>query len=365
MNLPLQYDLNNIQPMHSKLHGVFDNILSLTTGLCESKMSFILLWKEEFHTIHHHSHGIKAFHTTNFNTYKERFSQVKAPCFYAPNTKYHTLFQDLYFFKLFELYAKVLIAPIFDQHEQMCGLIGVLHPETPTSVEQNKHALKEMSRHASLELSRNKIKETDIQPKPVLLQSLSQLPGAHYEFIINQEGQMGYPSVSQELINLHPHFWGVEHSNNPESAFKLLHQVEFCDFKKFLLNKEENKPIEFSYALKGNNEATRHYLVRINTYLNDSGETLCFGAVRDISLHKDYETILDQIIFDISHVMRRPVATMQGLTQLIELDKMNKETVREVASKLQLVSNEMDTYIKKLYRTYHQKWEQLEASENK
>ncbi|GAA5040045.1 hypothetical protein GCM10011506_40090 [Marivirga lumbricoides] len=85
--------------------------------------------------------------------------------------------------------------------------------------------------------------------------------------------------------------------------------------------------------------------------------------IKNISLQKSYENVLEQIIFDISHVMRRPVATMQGLTQLIELDKMNLETVKGEAYKLQLVSHEMDSFIKKLYNNYQQRWEELEESE--
>ncbi|MBK6267438.1 hypothetical protein JKA74_20525 [Marivirga sp. S37H4] len=360
MNLPVQYNLNHIKPQHFMLHSVLDNILSMTTGLCASKMSFILLWEEGFHAAHHHTQGIKSFQSTDFSVYKDRFSKINAACFYAPNTKYHTLFQDLYFFKLYEQYPKVLVFPIFDNNQQMCGLIGVLHPENPSSIDQNKHALKELSLYTAKLRLENVMERVNLQPKPTLIQSLNQLPGAHFELIISTDGQLALPSVSQELIQMHPHFWEIEHQTSPEAIFKILHLMDFQDFRAYLLNKELSSPIEFSYALKEDSEIRKYYMVRINTYLNDAGETLCFGAVKDISLQKAYENVLEQINFDISHVMRRPVATMQGLTQLIELDKMNRETVKEVASKLQLVSNEMDTFIKKLYTDYQKRWEDLD-----
>ncbi|WP_188466994.1 hypothetical protein [Marivirga lumbricoides] len=365
MNLPVRYSQNDFKPLHALMHSLYDNVLALSTGLCESKMSFIIFWDDEFHAVHHYSHGIKNFHSTDFALYKERFGKLKASCFYAPNTKYHTLFQDLYFFKHYEQYAKTLIFPILDDKNQVCGLIGVLHPENPSAIEQNKHALKQLSQHVGKLHSEHKIKRRNNQPKPILLQSLNQLPGAHYEFIISPEGQLGFPNVSDELINLHPHFWSIPHLSCPDSIFRLLHRMDFHDFRTFLLEKEEGRSVEFSYALKNEGGSTKYYMVRINTYLNDAGETLCFGIVKDISLQKSYENVLEQIIFDISHVMRRPVATMQGLTQLIELDKMNRETVKEVAYKLQLVSNEMDSFIKKLYNNYQQRWEELEESEKK
>ena len=49
------------------------------------------------------------------------------------------------------------------------------------------------------------------------------------------------------------------------------------------------------------------------------------GVVEDFSMQKAYGKMLDQMHFDISHVMRRPVVTMKGLTNLIDMNKFEKE----------------------------------------
>jgi hypothetical protein len=365
MNLPLQYETDTIIPIHLIMHGIFDDVLSLTTGLCESKMSFILFWDEEYHVSHHHAHGTKTFQSTDFLAYKERFSGITAPCFYAPNSKYHTLFQDLYFFKLHEKYNKVLVYPIKDQDNETCGLIGVMHPENPASIDANKHILKGLSKHASKLRNDKVLEKIKFQPKPTFLQSLNQIPGAHFEFIVSPDAKLGRTIASDDLIQLHPHFQQIQDLKCPLTIFRVLHQIDFEDFYNIISEKQDNNSIEFSYSLRDETGTISYYMVKINSFRNNSAELLCFGMVQNISIRKCYEEVLEQIVFDISHVMRRPVATMQGLTQLIELDKMNGETVKEVAHKLQLVSNEMDTFIKRLYVNYQKRWEDLEIQTSK
>lgn len=360
MNLPVQYETNTIIPMHIIMHGLFDNVLSLTTGLCESKMSFIMFWDEDYHVAHHHSHGIKTFQSTDFQSYKERFSNINAPCFYAPNAKYHTLFQDLYFFKQNEKYNKVLVYPIKVPNGETCGLLGVMHPENPTSIDPNKHILKGLSHHAAKLWQDKMLDKTETKPEPSFLNSINQIPGAHFEFIVGPDGKLGRTVVTDELTKIHPHFNQIQHLKCPHTIFKLLHQVKFEDFYHIISEKKNEDSIEFSYSLRNSEGDLSYFMVKINSFRNKLGEILCFGIIENISIQKCYEEVLEQIVFDISHVMRRPVATMQGLTQLIELDKMNRETVKEVAYKLQLVSNEMDTFIKRLYANYQKRWEDLE-----
>ncbi len=360
MNLPVHYETNTIIPMHLIMHGIYDDVLSLATGLCESKMSFIILWDEDYHVAHHHAHGIKTFQSSDFQTYKERFSNINAPCFYAPNAKFHTLFQDLYFFKLYEKYNKVLVFPIKDGNDKTIGLLGVMHPENPASIDPNKHILKGLSQHVT-KLWQDKVQEQqNSQPKPSFSKSINQIPGAHFEFIIGPDGKLGRIVVTDELINTHQHFNDIKNLNCPHAIFKLLNQIKFEDFYQIISDEKGEDSIEFSYSFRADEGELSNFMVKINSFRNKSGEILCFGTIQNISIQKCYEEVLEQIVFDISHVMRRPVATMQGLTQLIELDKMNRETVKEVAYKLQLVSNEMDTFIKRLYANYQKRWEDLE-----
>lgn len=64
---------------------------------------------------------------------------------------------------------------------------------------------------------------------------------------------------------------------------------------------------------------------------------------------------MEQIMFDISHVLRKPVANLLGLTNLIENEKFSELNFKEYVGYIKTVSDELDNFIKKLNQTYRQK----------
>lgn len=53
----------------------------------------------------------------------------------------------------------------------------------------------------------------------------------------------------------------------------------------------------------------------------DDGSTTFYGIIYDINDRIEYEIAMEQMAFDISHVLRRPVTTLLGLNNLIESEK--------------------------------------------
>lgn len=64
---------------------------------------------------------------------------------------------------------------------------------------------------------------------------------------------------------------------------------------------------------------------------------------------------MEQIMFDLSHVLRKPISNLLGLTDMIENEKINKINFKEYIGYIKTVSDELDNYIKKLNQTYWQK----------
>jgi hypothetical protein len=46
---------------------------------------------------------------------------------------------------------------------------------------------------------------------------------------------------------------------------------------------------------------------------------------------------------------------MKGLTNLIDMDKYEKEELKEITKKIKIVSNEMEDYIKAMFKIYEAK----------
>lgn len=96
-------------------------------------------------------------------------------------------------------------------------------------------------------------------------------------------------------------------------------------------------------------------MIKLHVSLSEDGVYNCLALIDDISIHRKYNATLDQILFDISHVMRRPVVSMKGLTNLIDLNQFDRNELYEIAGKIKLVSEEMEDYIRAMFKIYEAK----------
>lgn len=82
------------------------------------------------------------------------------------------------------------------------------------------------------------------------------------------------------------------------------------------------------------------------------GRVIWYGTFQNISARKNYETTLKQIVFDISHVLRKPVTTLMGLTALIQEDDLEVENIREFCKYINTTTNELELYTRTLNENY-------------
>src|SRR5688500_17722426 len=90
----------------------------------------------------------------------------------------------------------------------------------------------------------------------------------------------------------------------------------------------------------------------------DDGSMTLYSIIYDINDRVEYEISMEQIAFDISHVLRRPVATLLGLNDLIDSEKnISKSKLMEYVGYIKKVSQEMDEYTRSLNKIYQKKRE--------
>ena len=97
---------------------------------------------------------------------------------------------------------------------------------------------------------------------------------------------------------------------------------------------------------------------------NQDGKTVWYGATSDITPLVDYIASIEQIIFDISHVIRRPISTMLGMTQLIAEGDLTEKEIKDYSQNLYIISKEMDDFIQELNRAYNLKKENTQININ-
>lgn len=193
------------------------------------------------------------------------------------------------------------------------------------------------------------------QSEQLLKKITSQIPGNTYMFEIEESGQTKIYFISRgtDLFNHDYNFDDL--SEHPEKFRDILHEDDKDKFNDTMKEAYKTKSsISFQYRIIVNGQ-TRWRWMQAVPEKESNGKIFWYGATSDITPLVDYIASIEQIIFDIGHVIRRPVSSLMGMSQLIMDSDLNESEILELSKKLYTISKEMDKFIEELNLTYQQK----------
>lgn len=181
-----------------------------------------------------------------------------------------------------------------------------------------------------------------------------QSPSVIYQCELSKEGVMKFDFISKGISNLHPILNADVVKGNPEIIFKVIHVEDIPHVKKSiqesLLNLTEWY-IEYRVVMPDGQ--IHWHVARAIPEKTDNGSVVWYGTFQDITNRVEYESAMEQIAFDISHVLRRPVTTLLGLTSIMNKEEeLDEARLKEYISYINIVSTELDNYTRKLNQTY-------------
>lgn len=170
------------------------------------------------------------------------------------------------------------------------------------------------------------------------------------------QGKLSFEFLNRGLKNLQLRISYDKWQSSPELGFELVHPEDKENFKKNLLNSfNKLKPLYTEYRLKSK-KGYRWHFVTAQAKKTKDGSVLLYGCFQDINNRVELEKAIEQISFDISHVLRKPVTSLLGLTQLIHTEKVIKKAeLREYVDHIKSVSLELDSFTRELYTIYNEK----------
>jgi len=183
----------------------------------------------------------------------------------------------------------------------------------------------------------------------------SQVPGNTYMFEIAEDGTNKVLFKSRGTEPFHQTHTAEEESNQSEQFREHLHEDDELKYSQTM--KEAHRtgsPISFQYRIVVNNSVRWRWMQAISEKDKD-GKVVWYGATSDITSLVEYIASIEQMIFDIGHVIRRPLSTMLSLTKLVQSGELSEKDIREISVHLHQVSEEMDKFIRELNEDYHQK----------
>ncbi|MEJ5995889.1 PAS domain-containing protein [Pedobacter sp. Du54] len=208
----------------------------------------------------------------------------------------------------------------------------------------------------SHDITERKEAEEKIRHSERLMKKItSQVPGNTYMFEIEEDGQSTILFSNRGTDTFNHLFDAQELINNPEKLREVLHdddKKKFNDAMKAAYRL--HTPLSFQYRIIVGGTIRWRWMQAIPG-IDNKGKVIWYGSTSDITPLIDYIASIEQIIFDISHVIRRPISKMIGVTRLIIDDDLSANEIKEVSQKLYLITEELDKFIIELNEVYQEK----------
>lgn len=193
------------------------------------------------------------------------------------------------------------------------------------------------------------------QSEQLLKQITSQIPGNTYMFEIEESGRTNIHFISRGKDAFNHKFDFEELTENPEALREVLYEEDKIKFNNAMKEAHRTQlPISFQYRIVVDGNLRWRWMQAVPAKDKD-GKTFWYGATGDITSLIDYIASIEQIIFDIGHVIRRPLSSMLGLSKLIIDGKLTEKEIHEISQKLNHIAEEMDKFINELNNAYQEK----------
>ena len=251
-------------------------------------------------------------------------------------------------------------APLVTPSGNVLGTICIIDKKPRKISESQKNALKVLAKKTMDCFNLRKIvneQQQYIEGNAIQLNKLThEIPGIIFQCTIKNDGQVYFPFINKELSYIHPRLstykirksiYEISHIIHPADIEKLKHAIDIS--KKYISNID----IDFRVILSENEILWYRGIAQPEKLEN--GATTWYGIIQDITTRKKYEQALEQMSFDISHVLRKPISTMQGLTSLIQKEKMDEKLLKKYTSFIKIVSDELDSFSRRLNNTCREK----------
>jgi hypothetical protein len=251
-------------------------------------------------------------------------------------------------------------APLETPNGNVLGTLCVIDIKPRTITENQKKALQILAKKAMDYLNVRKIlieQKNDIETSAERLKKITDnVPGGIFQMRMSTEGKLSFDFISEGMLKLHPAITLQQWEHSPDIGMTIIHPEDLDNFKNQLLESFQNLSIlHIEYRVLTADKYIWHSVDGKPEKMDD-GSVVWYGIFSNINNRIEYETYMEQISFDISHVLRRPVTTLLGLNYLIESEEnITQSKLLEYVGYIKTVSVEMETFTRNLNEIYLKK----------
>ncbi|MBF6642249.1 GAF domain-containing protein [Flavobacterium sp. J49] len=249
-------------------------------------------------------------------------------------------------------------APLVTPKGNVLGSLCIVDTIPKKITAEQKKALQVLSKKAMDYLNARKLillQKDNLELSALRLKKLTdEAPCVIFQLHRNKEGDLSFDFLSKGIKVLHPDLKVSALKKRPKLLFDIISPEDLPFVKESLDNSYKNlSEWNIAYRVKNKENETEWHMLKAIPETEKKGKVIWYGTIQNITNLIEYEKTIEQILFDISHVLRRPISSLIGLTKCMSDEKKLDEVLfKEYATYLKMVSDELDDFTRKINQVY-------------
>ena len=353
-------DLYDHEILDSNPEKIFDELTYLASLICGTPISlFSLLDKDRqwFKSVY----GIDLKETLRSDGFCHHLIDGTKSLFEIKNAPNDPRFKDSPLVEGFPYISYYAGVPIKSASGNVLGALCVID-QKPNSLNDNqKQALQVLARKATNYLKTRKIlidQQKNIELNATRLkQILDNTPGVIFQVRIQDDFDINFDFISKGIKDIHSDLSDKMMKEQPRDFLKYIYPEDIAGFRQSMRKSASSlSRYKYNFRILSENGKIKWYKVRATPKRIEPDTIVWFGTLMDVSGIMEYETILEQITFDISHVIRKPLTTLLALNNTLRNhDELSETDLREYAEMIDIVIKELDVFTRKIDQFYQLK----------
>ncbi len=254
-----------------------------------------------------------------------------------------------------KFYASV---PLVSEFGNVLGTVCVIDYQKKYFDPKKYQALKLISKKVMNYLETRKllyIQNQEIEHSAYRLKKLTDLaPGAIFKMSFTRPGELKFIFISEGIHKLIPGLCPEDLKANPKTLLNYIYEKDKNQvFELFNNSYRSLQPVEAEYKVRISEKNEKWHWMRANPERSTNGEIVWYGVIQDITQKKNHLNILEKMLFDISHVIRKPIANILGVANILTSSEVSEDEKVEVYNIIIEETNDLDDFINKLNVEYY------------
>lgn len=251
-------------------------------------------------------------------------------------------------------------APLETPNGNVLGTLCVIDRKPREIADTHKQALQLLAKKAMDYLNARKLlaeQRRTIENNAAKLKKLTdQVPGAIFQFRKSLAGTMSFEFLSQGILRFDK---GLDYHlyQDAEKLFDVIHCEDVAKVRSDIQKSfAELSVLNVECRVLRKDGKVLWCLIKAMPERLDNGDVVWYGSIQNITRQVEYGKTMEQIAFDISHVLRRPVTSLLTLTSIIEQDSdISEKDLKSYAIYIQTIAEELELFTRQLNETYTNK----------